>query len=163
MICAMQANNRGIGYDNKLLYKIPADLKRFKQKTMENPNMIMGRKTFQSFEGRMLPEREHIVLSKNERDFPPEVTHLTSMEQLLKLISNPGNYSVIGGESLYRDLMPYTDIIELTVISVGEEKPADAFFPEIDPEMFTMTRSTTPVLEDSEQCFYWYETYTRTR
>ncbi len=161
MLCAMQLSNRGIGKENKLLYKISEDLKRFKQLTMQSPNMIMGRKTFRSFEGRLLPGRKHIVLSKNESDFPLEVAHLQSIEEAIGLISTTDNCSIIGGESLYRDLMPYTDIIELTVISSDTERPADAFFPEIDPVMFELTKETNPMWSDSEKCFYHYETYTR--
>ena len=119
IICAL-AKNRVIGKDNKLIWHISEDLKRFKNLTTGHP-IIMGRKTFESLPG-LLPGRTHYVLTGNENyRAPVGVILCRSAEELLQKLPDTDCY-IIGGAAIYKTLLPYADAMELTEI----EKPTKA-------------------------------------
>lgn len=111
-----RAENGAIGKDGSLPWHIPADLKRFKQLTMNNP-MIMGRKTFESLPG-LLPGRRHIVLTRRERwdSEGAEVAPSVEDAQALANRDDPEEIAIIGGAAIYDVFMPLADRIELTQI-----------------------------------------------
>lgn len=108
-----RADNGIIGKDGAMPWHLPADLRRFKQLTMGAP-MIMGRKTFDSLPG-VLPERRHIVLTRdmNWAEDSAEVAH--SVEEALALANAP-HVSVIGGAEIYAAFLSRADRIELTEV-----------------------------------------------
>ena len=108
-----RADNGVIGLDGRIPWRIPADLRRFKQLTMGKP-MIMGRKTYESLPG-LLPGRRHIVLTRDDtwEDDGAEVAH--SVEEALKLANAP-HVAVIGGAEIYGLFLPLADKIELTEV-----------------------------------------------
>ena len=110
------ANNNVIGKDNKLIWHLPEDLKRFKQITT-GKNIIMGRKTFESL-GRVLPNRKHIILCNDmEMDIDNEnVEILDDISKLDKYINSNEENFVIGGATIYKLLMPYVNKLYITKI-----------------------------------------------
>ncbi len=158
-IIVAKAKNNTIGKDNKLLWNIPDDLKRFKELTT-NHNIIMGRKTFESI-GRILPNRKHIVFSQNP-DFKVnnenvEIVH--SMLQIQQYIEDENENFVIGGAMIYNLLMPY--VTKMYVTEIDKEFEGDTFFPRINSDIWEeISREEGP--EDSKNNFkYEYVTYKR--
>ncbi len=123
------SKNYAIGKDNKLLWHISADLKRFKKLTTGN-TIIMGRKTYLSLPRKPLPDRKNIVLTRSKNFEAEGCVVVNNIEQVFKNLSPSNENFVIGGESVYKMFMPYANKIYLTV--VDREYEADTFFPEIN-------------------------------
>ena len=126
MIAAV-AENRAIGNENKLLYWLPDDLKRFKQLTTGH-TIIMGSNTFRSLPKGALPNRRNVVLSRRGAECPGAEV-FASLEDALKSCASEEVVYIIGGEKLYSYALPLADILYLTEIKDTPEK-ADAFFPD---------------------------------
>lgn len=128
-LIAAVAKNRAIGYQNKLLYWLPNDLKRFKTLTTGH-TIIMGRHTFESLPKGALPHRRNIVLSKTQKEFPGCDCY-PSLEEALSHCSQDEDIYIIGGASVYEQSIGKADRLCLTEI---EDTPAhaDAFFPPYD-------------------------------
>ncbi|MBP5380381.1 MAG: dihydrofolate reductase [Bacteroidaceae bacterium] len=126
MIAAV-ARNRAIGFNNKLLYWLPEDLKRFKALTTGN-TIVMGRKTFESLPKGALPNRRNVVLSRNGAEFPGAET-FPSIEAALASCRADEQVYIIGGASIYEQAMPFADRLCLTEID-DIPADADAFFPD---------------------------------
>ena len=128
-IIAAVAKNRAIGFQNKLIYWLPNDLKRFKQLTTGH-TIIMGRNTFLSLPKGALPNRRNVVLSRSEKEFPGcEV--FPSLKEALKHCQPDENVYIIGGASVYSQAMTVADRLCLTEID-DTPAEADAFFPPYD-------------------------------
>ena len=120
--------NRVIGKGNDLVWKIPDDLARFRAITKGHP-VIMGRRTFESI-GKPLPDRENIVISR-DKDYTPEgVITVYSVEDALEKAKSFRNNEifVIGGGEIYKQMLPYTEKLYLTIID--SEADGDVFFPD---------------------------------
>lgn len=130
------AGNNAIGFENKLIYWLPNDLKRFKALTTGH-TIIMGRRTFESLPKGALPNRRNIVLSRNEKaeDFPGADLY-PNLDAALA--SCEGEVYIIGGASVYQEALPKADRLCLTCIYDTPEK-ADTFFPEIDSDEWVET------------------------
>lgn len=128
-IIAAVAQNRAIGKDNKLIYWLPNDLKRFKALTTGH-TIIMGRRTFESLPKGALPNRRNIVLSRSQSSFAGCDAYSSLDEALLHCAEDEEIY-VIGGASVYAEAMKRADRLCLTEI---EDTPneADVFFPPYD-------------------------------
>lgn len=122
--------NWGIGYQGELLAHVSADLRRFKALTMGHP-VILGRKTLATFPGgRPLPGRENLILSTSMASAPEGARVFRDLPALLH--AAPADSFVIGGEAVYRQLLPYCDTAYLTLFHRVFE--ADAFFPDLDAD-----------------------------
>ncbi len=128
-IIAAVARNRAIGYENKLIYWLPNDLKRFKTLTTGH-TIIMGRNTFLSLPKGALPNRRNIVLTRSQKAFPGCDVY-TSLEEALAHCDKDEDVYIIGGASVYRQALPLADRLCLTEINDTPEK-ADTFFPPYD-------------------------------
>ncbi len=126
-IIAAVARNRAIGKDNKLVYWLPNDLKRFKALTTGH-TILMGRRTFDSLPKGALPNRRNVVVSRTVKEIPGCDCY-ASVEEALKSCGADEDVYVIGGESIYRQLLPIAQRLCLTEIDDTPEG-ADAFFPE---------------------------------
>lgn len=131
LICAL-AQNRAIGFENKLLYHLRADLQRFKALTTGH-TIIMGRKTFESLPKGALPNRRNLVLTRNQEWSAPGVEVFSSLEDALNACEVGEKVFVIGGESVYAEALPLADMLCLTHI-MDTPAHADAFFPEFNTE-----------------------------
>ncbi len=126
-LIAAVARNRAIGLDNKLLYWLPEDMKRFKRLTTGH-TIIMGRKTYESLPKGALPNRRNIVLSRQERELPGCECY-TSLEEALSHCADDEEVYIIGGESVYREALPLAHRLCLTEVDDTPAR-ADAFFPD---------------------------------
>jgi dihydrofolate reductase len=113
-----RATNGIIGIDGKLPWRIPADLRHFKQITKGRP-MIMGRKTFDSLPG-LLDGRRHIVLSRDPNWAEDGAEIARSPEAALKMANGP-HVCIIGGAEIYRLFLPRADRIELTEVAASPD------------------------------------------
>ena len=123
--------NFGIGKENKLLYWLPNDLKRFKALTTGHP-IIMGRKTFESLPKGALPNRRNIVLTKQNIHFEGAET-FHSLTEAMEACKEEEETFIIGGASLYQEAMKVADRLYITEID-DKEKDADVFFPTISTD-----------------------------
>lgn len=128
-IIAAVANNGAIGFNNKLIYWLPNDLKRFKALTTGN-TIIMGRHTFESLPKGALPNRRNVVLSKTKTDFPGCDSY-TSLDEALKNCAKDEDVYIIGGSSVYKQTIGKADRLCLTLIN-DTPAQADTFFPPFD-------------------------------
>lgn len=126
MIAAV-ARNRAIGYKNKLIYWLPNDLKRFKQLTTGH-TILMGRKTFESLPKGALPNRRNCVLTRSQKELPGCECFKTWDEFLITCRPDEEIF-IIGGASLYKNLLDKADRLCLTEID-DTPAEADTFFPD---------------------------------
>lgn len=127
-------NNWAIGCKNSLLVRIPADHKNFRQETTGKV-VVLGRKTLETFpQGMPLPNRTNIILSTNPEYKVKDAVVVHSKEELdteLKKYPTEDVY-IIGGESVYRMMLPECDVVHVTKIDHDYE--ADAYFPDLDKD-----------------------------
>ncbi len=153
------AKNNVIGKDNKLIWHIPEDLKRFKKIT-SGKTVIMGRNTFFSL-GRVLPNRKHVVLTHLDEKVSdnPQVTTVYSLEDLQKYIDDDEENFVIGGAMLYKTLMPYAN--KMYVTEIDEEFEGDVYFPEINENEWETENVEDGITDEENPYKYKYVTYVR--
>lgn len=138
------AANRVIGTQGDLPWDIPEDMSFFREKT-KGHIMIMGRKTFDSFGGKPLPKRVHIVVTRSHEDLRYEalasspVIKVDSLENAIVQAALlqpawPEEVFIIGGGEIYRQTLELSDVIYLTMIE--KEFSGDTYFPEIPSQLF---------------------------
>lgn len=145
--------NWAIGKDNSLLVVIPADQKTFRNMTL-GKTVIMGRKTLESLPGgRPLELRKNIVLTRNGGYQAKGVTVVHSVKELLEELGNDKEEAfVIGGGTVYEELLPYCDTVHVTRIDQAYE--ADTYFPDLDK------MEEWEITEESEEQTYFDLEYT---
>lgn len=157
ILIAAAAENNALGKDNQLVWHLPDDFKRFKQLTRHH-YIIMGRKTFESFPN-PLPDRHHIIITRQESYQAPGCTVVKSIEEALEAAPKNEDVYVIGGGEIYHLSLPLADAIELTRVHGAFE--ADAYFPTIDPAEWQMVASEYHPKDDKHRVDFTYETYRR--
>ena len=146
--------NWGIGRNNELLVSIPADMKMFREETTGKV-VVMGRKTLESFpNGLPLKNRTNIVITGNKDYQVKGAVVVHSIEEALKEVEKYPAQDVycIGGDSIYRQMLPYCDVAHVTKIDFAYE--ADAYFPDLDED------PDWEVTAESEEQTYFYLEYT---
>lgn len=151
--------NMAIGFENKLLFWLPNDLKRFKALTTGN-TIIMGRKTFESLPKGALPNRRNIVLSTNPNTKCEGAEVFTSLNDALTACSAEAHIYIIGGETLYKQAIGLADELCITEID-GEAPQADAFFPTIDPSVWSEKNRDVHPMDEKHLCSYAFVDYIR--
>jgi dihydrofolate reductase len=124
--------NWAIGNKGQLLVRIPNDHKMFREETT-GKIVVLGRKTLETFpNGLPLQNRTNIILSTNKEYKVKDATVVHSIEGLLEELKkyNSEDVYIIGGESIYREMLPYCDVAHITKIDHTYE--ADAYFPDLD-------------------------------
>ena len=154
-IIAAVARNRAIGYQNKLLYWLPNDLKRLKELTSGH-TIIMGRKTFESLPKGALPNRRNVVLSRTQQEFAGCDCYGSLDEALRHCLPDEDIY-IIGGAKLYNEAITIAHKLLLTEVDDTPDK-ADAFFPCYDDWAETdRQRHKKDEKHDFDYCFVDYE------
>ncbi|NEV93832.1 dihydrofolate reductase [Psychroflexus sp. YR1-1] len=154
---AAAAENNALGKDNELVWHLPDDFKRFKAITSHH-HIIMGRRTFESFP-KLLPNRKHIVITR-QREYEKEgVIIVHSLEDALKVSYDQDDVFIIGGGEIYKQAMPYADKIELT--RVHDTFDADAYFPEIDESKWKLIQSEYHEKDERHKHDFTYLTYVK--
>ena len=124
--------NWAIGKENKLLVSIPQDMKFFRETTMGKV-VVMGRKTLESFPGgQPLKKRTNIVITRDKNYEVKDAIVVHSVEEALEELKKypSEDVYVIGGDSIYRQMLPYCDVAHVTKINHAYE--ADTYFPNLD-------------------------------
>lgn len=152
--------NRELGLNNKLLWHLPEDLKRFKKLTKGHP-VIMGRKTFESilgYLGKPLPNRKNIVITRNKNYKAPEsVSVVGSLDEAIEEASKfDTEIHIGGGTQIYKEALPHVDWLHVTHVDASPE--ADTYFPEFEND-FEETNREGPLEENGVE--YSWVTYKR--
>lgn len=159
LIAAMAAG-RVIGKDNRLPWRLPEDLRRFKELTLGHP-LVMGRKTFESI-GRPLPGRTTVVVTRRQ-DYAPEAVRVAhSIDEALELAAGlPGADEVFiaGGAELYRETLPRADRLYLTRLEA--EFPGDVRFPDFDESQWRLVAEERREPTHEVPYAYAFQTYDR--
>ena len=161
MISIIAAIDRqlGIGYQNKLLFWLPNDLKRFKALTTGH-TIIMGRKTFESLPKGALPNRRNIVLSSQIKIACPGAEHFHSLQEALEHCHPEEALFVIGGASLYGQALPIADRLCLTEIDATAPQ-VDTYFPELSPLVWQEKSRESHPADERHPCPYAFVDYIR--
>jgi len=154
IIAAVSINNV-IGNNNKLIWKLSNDLKRFKNLTT-NHSVIMGRKTFESLPN-PLPDRDNIVITRDTNYSKPNIQVCSSIEDAINLTKTDTQPFIIGGGEIYTQTINIVDRIELT--RVHEEFDGDAYFPEIPLDIFELINEENYNSDLENEFDYSYLTY----
>lgn len=154
MIAAVAENN-ALGKNNELVWHLPNDFKRFKSLTTGH-NIIMGRKTFESFP-KPLPNRTHIVITRQENYRPEGCIVVNSIEKAIAICPENETSFIIGGGEIYNLGLPYADKLEITRVHHSFE--ADAFFPEINPDDWLEVQTEFNSKDDKHLYEFTYLTY----
>lgn len=155
-IVVAHSANRVIGRDGELPWRLPSDLRRFRELTTGHA-VLMGRRTYESLPDgfRPLPERRNLVLSSDTAYRAEGAEVFASMDDALAACE--GDCFVIGGEVTYRDALPLCH--RLYVTEIDAELDGDAFFPELDPAQWRLVEDAGPQLEN--ELGFAFRTYER--
>jgi dihydrofolate reductase len=166
IIVVAVAENGVIGRDNRLLWHLRTDLRRFKELTWGKP-LIMGRKTYESI-GKPLPGRETVVLTRDPAFAAEGVRRAASWEEALAIADDLGTrmeadaIAAVGGAEIYALALPQAEFIHLTQVHAAPE--GDAFFPDYDRAAFREThRKDYPQGANDEHPFTTVDLQRRTR
>jgi dihydrofolate reductase len=164
-LIAAMARNRAIGADNRLIWKLSSDQKRFRALTWGKP-LIMGRKTFESI-GRPLPGRETIVVTR-DASFAPAGVHVAhDVDAALSLADEVAGQMkaeetiVAGGGEIYRQTLDRADRLYITEVALTPE--GDAHFPVIDPALWREASRERGIRTERDEAEFTYVDYVRRR
>lgn len=158
-IVVATGKNGEIGRQNKLLCHLPADLKRFKERTQGHV-VLMGRKTFESLPKGALPNRTNAVLSRTPGLVCANCLVFSSLDEALIRFCNHPEVFVIGGAQVYEQALPLANKLYLTKISATFED-ADAFFPAVDWSEWRRVGMETFVADDKNAFSFTIYAYER--
>jgi len=155
IIIAAAAENNTLGKDNRLLWHLPDDFKRFKQLTTAH-YIIMGRKTFESLP-KLLPNRTHVVITRQGNFAADNCIIVNSIENAIAAVPENEDAYIIGGGEIYALAMPLAEKIELT--RVNHKFDGDTFFPEIDIMEWQLIETEYHSADEKHAYDFTFETY----
>ena len=159
LIAAIDLNS-SLGFENKLLTKLPNDMKHFRELTT-NQICVFGRKTYESI-GHALPNRTNIVLTR-DRDFKADnVIVYHSVDDVLRHYYSffiQTDLMICGGSEIYKQFLPYAQEVELTLINHTFSQ-ADAYFVKLD-DNWKRKKSTRHEADEYNPYAHWFVTYER--
>lgn len=158
-IIAAISDNNVIGKNNKLLWHLPEDLKRFKKLTTGH-TIIMGRKTFESL-GRVLPNRKHIILTRdmNFKVNSENVEIINNINDIEKYIHDGEENFVIGGAIIYNQLI--SKVNKLYITKIHKIYEGDAYFPKINEKDWKLIENEKGLKDEKNPLDYDFLTYVR--
>lgn len=156
-IIAAMAENRVIGRDNALPWRLPADLAHFKRLTLGKP-IVMGRRTWESLPG-LLPHRTHVVITRDRHYAANGASVAHGIDHALSLVGDVDEVMVIGGEQLYRQTLPLASRMYLTL--VHDEVEGDAVFPEFPPADWREVAREAHQADERNPAAYTFVTFER--
>ncbi len=152
------AENNAIGKDNKLLWYLSDDLKRFKRITSGH-QVIMGRNTYLSLPVRPLKNRMNVVITDDPDEVFEGCITVRSIEDAMKLCKEDEESFVIGGGSVYRQFMPVAT--KLYITKVHKDFEADTFFPEIDDNEWELIEEEYHPADEKHEYPFTFLTYSK--
>jgi dihydrofolate reductase len=155
-IIAAMDRNRGIGLNNKMPWRLPADFAYVKQVTMGH-TLLMGRKTFESI-GKPLPGRDNVIMTQRT-DYRPEGCEIVhSVEEALAAYQGKEVF-IFGGAEIYKQFLPYADRMYIT--EIDHEFEVDTYFPEVNMSDWTEVSRTQGVKDEKNPYNYAFVVYER--
>lgn len=151
------AENRVIGANNALPWRLPADLKHFRRLTSGH-HIIMGRRNYESI-GKPLPDRTNIVVTRNTDYRAPGCLVRNSIEEALAAVRNDSEVFVIGGAEIYRQLLDRADRLYLTLIHSNIQ--GDTYFPEFNGHQWQEISRESHPADEANPHAYTFLTYAR--
>jgi dihydrofolate reductase len=158
-LIAAVANNNVIGQNNKLLWHMPADLKRFKELTLGH-TMIMGRKTFESI-GKPLPGRKTIVITRNKDYDAMGCEVATDLKDAICKVREESEVFVAGGGEIYRQVMNLHFTRKIYITRVYANFEGDSFFPDISTEKWELIEREDQQTDEKNPYPFAFLTYKR--
>lgn len=152
-----QGKHGVIGKNNDMPWKLPADMAYFKQQT-QHKTIVMGRKTWESFGSKPLPNRRNIVLTRDQAFVAEGAEVVHTVEQALKLVGDD-ELMIIGGSQIYELFLPQADV--LLVTQIEHEFDGNTFFPNVDWAAWQLEQSTPGVRDEKNVYDYRFEKYVR--
>ncbi len=156
-IIAAIAKNNALGKNNKMIWHLPADLKRFKRVTKDHC-VIMGRKTFESL-GKPLPKRTNIIITRKKKYDAEGCIVVNSLKKAIKASAEDENPYILGGAQIYKQAIKFVDKLDLTF--VHNEFEADTFFPEIDLKIWKEISRENFKADEKNKYDYSFVTFVR--
>ena len=158
IIIAATSENNALGKDNVLVWHLPDDFKRFKTLTSGH-YIVMGRKTFESFPKPLL-NRTHVIITR-QKDYkvPEGCIVVNSLTKAIEISPENEEVFIIGGGQIYQQSIDIADKIELTRVHTTVE--ADAFFPEIDTNVWNVIESEFHSKDEKHAFDFTYLTYVK--
>ncbi|MFP5438648.1 MAG: dihydrofolate reductase [Bacteroidia bacterium] len=156
-LIAAAAENNALGKDNRMIWHLPDDFKRFKQLTTGH-HIIMGRKTLESMNG-PLPNRTNVVITRQGDYVYDGCVIVHSLDEAIAACPQNEEVFIIGGGEIYNQSINKADKIELTRVHTTTE--ADAFFPEINENEWTLTESVYHDKDEKHKLDFVFETWVR--
>lgn len=154
---AAAAENNALGKDNKMVWNLPDDYKRFREITTGH-YIILGRKTFESLE-KPLKNRTHVIVTRDKNYKAEDCIIVNSIEEALKAVPKDEDNFIIGGAEIYKQSIHLSDKIELTRVHTTCE--ADAFFPEIDTKEWELIAEKHHPKDERHAFDFTYLTYVK--
>lgn len=158
-IIAAIAENNAIGVNNDLPWRLPNDMKRFKELTTGH-TIIMGRKTYDSLPKGALPNRKNIVISRDKNLSLDSCKVFNSLQEAVNEYKHETEIFIIGGASIYEQALRHADKLYITLVHYSPEK-ADTFFPEINKEKWVLSESKSLSNDGKHLYSYTFQTYVR--
>jgi len=154
-----EAKDHVIGVNGHLPWKLPNDMKRFKDVTTGHP-IVMGRKTYESFPNGPLPNRLNIVISRNpDYQVPESVVLITDKSQLSQYVQPDAEVMVIGGEGIFK--LFKDDVDKLYLTKIDHEFAGDTKMVALDYDNFTLVEKKEGIMDDKNIYPYTFETYSK--
>lgn len=156
-IVVAASDNDVIGRQGRLPWRLPEDLRRFRQLTWGKP-LLMGRRTYESI-GQPLDGRRNIVISREPALEIPGAEVAATTGEALALTADAPEVMIIGGGEIYRQLLPRTDRIEMTRVHVTVD--GDTFFPKLEPAEWRVVHSEHYPANDARPIALTFQTLER--
>ena len=158
-VIAALDQNFAIGKNDQLPWRLPNDLKRFKQLTIGH-KVILGRKTFESI-GKPLPNRTSIVLSRDKNSIQiPGVFVASSLKEALDLCLGENEIFILGGSQVYKEFLPLAHQLDLTSVKT-KVSDADAFFPQFNQTEWKKVEEIQYFSDEKNQFDHSFQTWLR--
>jgi len=151
--------NHVIGHKNDMPWHLPLDLKFFRELTTGH-TIIMGRKTFDSI-GRVLPNRENVVITRQTQDFPEGIKVIHDLNKIYEWdrAYPDEEYFVIGGGHIFEQVLPHADRMYITLIE--DEFEGDTYFPQFNEDDWILTKKEKGIKNDENPYDYYFLQYDR--
>lgn len=151
-----QASNGVIGKDNDLPWRLPRDMAYFKQQT-QHKTVVMGRKTWESFGGKPLPNRRNIIITRSQEFTATDAEVVYSVEEAIQLAGQDNELMVIGGSTIYEQFLQYAD--RLLITKIDHDFAGDTYFPEVDWSQWQQASITKGIRDEKNDYDYRFEEY----
>jgi len=152
--------DRVIGINNSLPWKLPADMKWFRQQTMGKP-IVMGRKTFESFGAKPLPGRTNIIITRDKHYAATECIVVHSIDEAIEATNNAEELMIIGGASFYQQMLPQANRIYATYIH--HEFKGDSWFPQYNEAQWKEIKRIDCAADEKNRYDYSFVIFERIR